>query len=1061
MIRSSYKASLRCSAAFAALTLTAGFAQRAGAEEVQFDLLAQDAVRAIPAFAQQAGLQVVAPAGRLKGVRMPALNGSHDVRDALGILLQGTNLEVASDNGEVIVLRDRAQRRGLFTQIAAASTDVAPIQLAQAAPAAAPDAVDEIVVTGTRVVRDGYEAPTPVSVIGVEEIEDAAGGNLQEFVVTLPALVGNTTSQTARTSMTAGGVGLSTPQARNLGSERTLILLDGQRTVGSQPTGQVDINTFPQQLVARVDVVTGGASAAYGSDALAGVINFVLDREFTGIKGELQGGITARGDGPNWNAALSGGFPFAAGRGHLLISGEIANNYGIHGAPRAWAKQGWHIINNPAYGTGPGQTTSVPQRLVTDKASVISMTPGGIISGGPLKGIAFGPGGTPYNFQYGPIVLNPWMAGGGEWEANNVAWREGSADLDPEDYRHNFFTRASYDISDNVEIFAQFGYAFSKSYTAAAQHFASGDLTISVDNAFIPQQVRDRITQLQAAGTAITSFPMGSMYFDLPHPLVQDARRTVRRYVVGANGSFDAGGSEWNWDAYYQLGSTGHRKSFYDRWNSTYRLALDAVRNPATGAVVCRSTLTNPGNGCVPWNPFGLGVNSSAAADYVAGWSYAYEAYRQQVMAGSVTGEPFDLWAGPVSLAFGAEHRIEKVGGIHGPHNAINDSFVGNSPPTQGKYSVTEGFVEVVVPLAAGESWAQALDFNGAIRATSYSTSGYVTTWKAGLTYSPVDDIRFRFTQSRDIRAPHNVELFANAICVGNLVNDPFRNGVPTNVQGCTSGNPDLVPEKADTTGIGVVLQPTFLPGFQASADYFNIDIAGVIGSVGRQAIPDRCFAGETIWCSRLEFTTVNGERVLSRVNIVPENFIQRVNRGIDFEASYRTSLDSIFESLGGDITLRALVTRYIKQLQDDGTGVGVVNTVGTTVRDWKYTLSFIYDADPFRLNLTARGFTDGVYNVNQIECLTGCPVSTAANTTINTNYQPGATYFDLTLRYNFLQNDAGEADIFFNVRNLMDKDPAVTAQGPAGVAFATNSCNPSLYDCLGRVFRAGINFRM
>src|SRR5690606_27072658 len=133
---------------------------------------------------------------------------------------------------------------------------------------------------------------------------------------------------------------------------RTLILLDGQRTVGSQPTGQVDVNTFPQQLISRVDVVTGGASAAYGSDALAGVINFVLDRDFTGVKGEVQGGITGYGDGPNWNGALSAGLPFAGGRGHLLLSGEISNNYGIHGTDRDWAKQGWHIINNPAYGTG-------------------------------------------------------------------------------------------------------------------------------------------------------------------------------------------------------------------------------------------------------------------------------------------------------------------------------------------------------------------------------------------------------------------------------------------------------------------------------------------------------------------------------------------------------------------------------------------------------------------------------------------------------------------------------------------------------------------------------------
>ena len=941
----------------------------------------------------------------------------------------------------------------LAVTLAAGFGQAAFAQQTQLAAAAATEAsVDEIVVTGTRVVRDGYEAPTPVLVIGVEEIEDAATANIADYVNTLPALVGNSTPQTSRTSMTAGGVGLNTPQARNLGTARTLILLDGQRTVGSQPTGQVDVNTFPQQLISRVDVVTGGASAAYGSDALAGVVNFVLDREFTGVKGEVQGGITGHGDGPNWNAALSFGTPFASGRGHLLISGEIANNYGIQGADRDWAKQGWHIITNPAYGTGAGQTRTVPQRLVVDKASMISMTPGGIIVSGPLKGIAFGPGGTPYNFTYGPTVLNPWMAGGGEWQANNFA--ADGADLDPEDYRHNFFGRASYDLADNVSVFAQFSYANSKSYSTCCNHFASGDLTIRTDNAYMPEVVR---TAALAAG--LTTVTMGSFFSDLPLKLVQDARRTVRRYVVGAEGNFDAFGSNWTWDAYYQLGSTGHRKAFYDRWKSTYVLAIDAVRNPANGAIVCRSTLTNPGNGCVPWNVFGIGVNSAAAADYIAGWSYAYESYEQEVMAASASGTPFDLWAGPVSLAFGAEHRKESVGGIQSARNAINDSFIGNSRPTVGSYSVTEGFIETVVPLAVDEDWARLLELNGAVRATDYSTSGYVTTWKAGLNYSPIDDIRFRATRSRDIRAPHNVELFAAGIFVGNLVNDPFRGGVPTNIQSETSGNPNLKPEKADTTGLGVVFQPTFLPGFNASVDYFNIDIKDAIGTVGRQEIPDRCFAGETIFCQFLVFDSAG---ILSIVKTQPTNFIKQVNRGMDFEASYRTPLEDVVDGWAGNFTIRALATRYIKQLQDQGTGIGLINTVGGgNVRKWKYTISATYDLEPFRANLTARGFNSGVYATSNIECVTGCPVSTAANVTQNINYLPGATYFDLTLRYQFLQSDAGEADMFFNIRNLMDKDPAIVAQGPAGTSHSTMPCNAGLYDCLGRVFRAGVQFKM
>ncbi len=934
-----------------------------------------------------------------------------------------------------------------------ATTAFVSPQLALAQSQSAAVDVEEITVTGTRVIRDGYEAPTPLTVLNVDQIQDSAPANISEFVMTLPQLVGNTQPQTARGSTTAGGIGLNTPQARNLGSARTLILLDGQRTVGSQPTGQVDVNTFPQQLVSRVEVVTGGASAAYGSDALAGVINFVLDRDFTGIKGEIQGGITDYGDGATYNASLSGGTPFASDRGHLLLSGEYAKIEIIDGAPRrGWAAEGWNIITNPLWGTGPGQSPSVPERLVTPNSALTTMTRGGIITNTALRGIAFGPGGTPYQFNYGSLVRDPWMIGG-EWKANDIT--NDGATLLPGEKRQNLFGRVSYDLSDNIEVFAQYGWAYGDSESTNSRHFASGDMVINIDNPFIPAEV---LARAQAQG--ITRFNMGSRWVDLPHKLTQIVNRHVRRYVVGANGDFDAAGTNWTWDAYYQLGESKVRKSFYDRWRSQFPLALDAVRN-ANGTAVCRVNAdTNPANdapGCVPWNPFGIGVNTSAAADWVAGWSYALERNTQEVMAASATGEPFDLWAGPVSIAFGAEHRTEKVGGIEGPHNAINDSTVGNSRPTVGKYSVTEGFLETVVPLAVNEDWARSLEFNGAVRATDYSTAGYVTTWKLGATYSPVDDLRFRVTRSRDIRAPHNVELFAAGIFVGNLVNNPFAGGVPTNIQSETSGNPNLKPEKADTTGIGVVFQPSFLPGFNTSVDYFNINIKDVIGTVGRQEVPDRCFAGEQIFCSQLVF---NSNNQLTTVKIQPTNFIKQLNRGMDFEASYTTELDNLVSGWSGGLSLRGLATRYMKQIQDTGTGAGLINTIGAGVRKWKYTFSASYELDPVRATLTARGASSGVYDVTIIECTSGCPVSTAINRTQNINRLPAPFYLDFALRYEFMQTDSGTAEAFFSVRNIVNKDPAIEAAGPGGSGSGI-ACNASHHDCLGRVFRAGIRFEM
>ncbi len=947
--------------------------------------------------------------------------------------------------------RGRSFKRDICIGVSAVALSLAAFHsaaFAQTTQVAQAAEVDEIVVTGSRIVRDGYQAPTPVSVLSSDQIKDAAPANISEYVNTLPALVGNQSPQTSRTSTTAGGVGLNTPQARNLGVSRTLILLDGQRNVGSQPTGQVDVNTFPQQLISRVEVVTGGASAAYGSDALAGVINYVLDKEFTGLKAELQGGLTTYGDGPTWNAAVSYGTDFANGRGHLLLSGELARNYGIYGAPRDWAKQGWNIINNPLYGTGAGLSTSVPERLVVAGSAQSVMTAGGIITNTALRGIAFGPGGAPYNFNYGTLVRDPWMIGG-EWQSNDFSANSGM--LDPEEGRKNLFTRVSYDISDKIQLYAQYGWAYGMAYSTGSRHFSAGDLVINVDNAFLPEPIRAR-----AVAAGITRFNLGTRWVDLPYMHSQDVDRYVRRWVAGANGNFDAFGTDWSWDAYYQLGQANIRKSFYDRWRSAQPLAIDAVRNPTTGAIVCRSTLTNPGNGCVPWNVFGIGVNTKAAADYIAGWSYALERNQQEVMAASATGEPFSLWAGPVSIAFGAEHRKESVGGIESARNAANDSSLGNSRPTQGSYSVTEGFLETVVPLAADEAWARSLEFNGAVRATDYSTSGYVTTWKAGVTYSPVDDLKFRLTRSRDIRAPHNVELFAAGIFVGSLVNDPFRGGLPTNIQSETSGNPNLKPEKADTTGIGVVFQPTFLPGFDASADYYNINVKDVIGTVGRQEVPDRCFAGETNFCGSLVF--VNG--ILNTVRIQPTNFIRQVNRGLDLESSYSADLDQFFSGAVGTLSLRALATRYIKQIQDTGTGAGLVNTVGSAVRKWKYNFTATYSLDPVRITLMGRGISSGVYDVTIIECTSNCPVSTSINRTQNINALPGAFYLDAAFRYEFMNSGNTTAELFFNMRNLLNTDPAIQALGPAGTASGI-ACNAANYDCLGRVFRAGVRFQM
>ncbi len=243
--------------------------------------------------------------------------------------------------------------------------------------------VEEIVVTGSRIVREGYEAPTPLTVVSNEQIEKSADANLIGFLNTMPALTGNMTPVSGSTQLSPGIAGLQTLNLRSLGSNRVLVLLDGQRTVGSSYQGVIDVASFPSQLISRIDVVTGGASAVYGSDAVAGVVNFILNRKFVGVKGELSGGLTNYGDDKNYKVSLSAGFGFADDRGHVLFSADQNHNQGIRGdGGRAWNRTGFQQLTNPAYSATNGQ----PNQLVSFNVGMLTATPGGIITSWSLEG---------------------------------------------------------------------------------------------------------------------------------------------------------------------------------------------------------------------------------------------------------------------------------------------------------------------------------------------------------------------------------------------------------------------------------------------------------------------------------------------------------------------------------------------------------------------------------------------------------------------------------------------------------------------------------------------------
>jgi len=928
---------------------------------------------------------------------------------------------------------------GLILPGAACAQDIAPNQ--SETPAAliekGPAAGSEIIVTGTRVIRDGYKAPTPTSVVGAADIAAKAPSNIADYINELPSLAATNTPRANGSFVSSGLVGINALNLRNLGESRTLVLLDGQRVGASSLTGLVDVNMIPQALIKRVDIVTGGASASWGSDAVAGVVDFVLDKDFTDLKGDFQGGVTTYGDDRSWKISLTAGAPFAGGRGHILISGELAANDGITGFGKRDWYNGAKIIPNPNYTTTNGQPS-----LITVPKVGYTATPGGFIVDGPLAGTFFGAGGTPGVLPAGPQSGFLYMQNGGAWPYNDIGQ---TGDLDPKMTRQNIFGRVSYDVADNFQVFAQGSFARATSHNLTLDYI--GYLSIKPDNAFLPAALAGKVT---------APFTLGITPTDIG-PIPADSRRTSFRWVVGANGNFNALGSNWKWDVYWQESINKSYASTYIPINNNLTNATDAVRN-ANGVIVCRSTLTNPNDGCIPFNPMGTGVNSAAAVAYVNGLAFGTNRLTQDVGAFTLRGEPFSTWAGPVSIATGIEHRREGVSGTNDPLSNSNAYWAGNYHASFGSYNVTEGFLETVVPLAKNLPFADSLDLNAAVRATNYSTSGYVTTWKVGVTYSPVKDITFRATLSRDIRAPNLAELFQAGLTQTGIVSDPVKGTSPT-VNLITSGNTNLKPEKADALGVGVVLQPSFIPGFAASVDYYDIRINGAISTVDAQTEINQCRGGVAAFCSLI---TRDASGVITSVNSSPVNFATQISRGLDFEASYRA------EVFGGQISVRGLATRYLKNYFDNGISPPT-DTVGTnglnvflkdSLPKWRYSATIGFDRDPVAFSLTARGFSAGVENTTYIQCTTACPVQTpaqaAAHPTISDNRLPGALYFDTS----FSVKLPHQIVAYFAVDNLLNRDPAQVAYGP-GLAIAPASINPVLYDTIGRKFRVGLRFKM
>jgi outer membrane receptor protein involved in Fe transport len=921
----------------------------------------------------------------------------------------------------------------------------------------ADEAVDEeIVVTGSRIARSGFTAPTPVTVVDSARTQQLAIANVADALNQLPAFRASTGP--ANVQAAGGNVGAKILDLRGLGAPRTLVLVDGRRFVPSTTEGTVDISLVPSILVERTEVVTGGASAVYGSDAVAGVVNLILDRNLTGLKFEAQAGISQRGDDANqylgaaWGTALGD-------RGHFVIAGEYENSEGLAGCyeARSWCAQERSIVGNTPAGTG-GQ----PSSIITSDVHTSTMYVGGVINrsfnaagtaigtpaGDPLRGTKFLPDGTPAPFQYGQFAGALFMIGGDGHERNAFL---SSLLLKVPVERYTGYASFGYDLTDNVRAFADLSYGRVQGTTLSSTfRDFNGSLigNIKIDNPFIPEPVR---TAALASGVA--SFTLGKAWFDFGSPKAVSTNQTYRA-VVGLEGDF-AGGA-WNWDAYYQYGRNEfHQAMSNDPINARMRNAVDAVQ--VGSEVVCRinanASAADDDPACRPLNLFGENLYSQDALGYVLGEGFQQTDSTQHVFAANLGGELFTIADRPVSVSFGAEYRSNEIAGSTDPISANLGFWVLNGQAVSGKQEVKEGYGEVLVPLLAGQPFAETLELSAAARYTDYSTSGSVVTWKVGGVYEPIPALRFRVTRSRDIRAPNVQELFGPQQKSTIGLTDP-KTGRQANPVIIRGSNAALTPEKADSFTAGVVLAPQggALSRARLSVDYYNIEVNDAIGLLGAQTLVQRCNSGATEFCPLITRDALDN---VIQVNDVLLNANSVKTEGVEVELAYRQPLWSDVE-----MDLRLLGTYVDDLITVDSAGATdragqTGSRAGTVLGVPDYTLDGVasFSNQATTLTLHGRYIPKGIYNVAFIGP-DDPDYAVTLPTSVNDNTVPGRFYLDLAATHRLELANGREVELFGAINNLFDKDPPAMPSGNLGT-------NQVLFDPIGRAFKVGVRFRL
>ena len=1013
------------------------------AAPLEFDVPAGPAAQGVTRFAQQAGVSLLFPYELLDRRRTQALRGRFELREGLRTLLKGSGLAaVADEKGQISLQRlnavpvVREHRREPGPDLLSVDADDAQRRL------------EELAITGSRLERDGMMMPTPVAVITKVELDTLGPTTLVDAFVQLPHFLNNDTPQT-QSFGSSGAAGASYLNLRGIGSVRTLVLLDGRRIVPSTRAGTVDIALLPRSLVRSVEIVTGGASAAYGSDAVSGVVNLILDRDFSGLHGSVQTGLSNRGDYGNRELSLSYGAALGE-TATLLVAAEVASAQGIRGyRSRDW----FHsvaAIENP----DPAGTREVFARDV----HATGYTYGGLITAGPLAGTQFLPGGVPAPFERGTLVTAQTQGGGsGVDPAADLVW------ILPDQQRANGFLRVTTRPAENLTAFLQVIGARSSSAFGKDPPSLWGpwEATILQDNAFLSDSIRSRMLD-----SGIGSFRLGRVSTgDLGKPQVRNASTLVSP-TLGVAWQ----GPTWRLDAYYQY---GHNRSAL-QYSETLRIdriyrAIDSVRDPASGRIVCRSTLLTPDDGCVPANLFGEGSVSEAARRYVTeGRSAQTQTVQEHVTESTLQGSLFALPAGTVQVVAGAAWRDEavRVGATRTPdsldglivepaaslgYRGLPATYAGTPniferttvTEVQGRYAVWELFGETVVPLLALRPLVKNLEVHAALRRAHYSGSGGILAWKTGLNWEVTDALRLRATRSRDVRAGSLAERYDVSNSGVTIVDRVLPASPSYAVTALRTGNPQIDPEKADTTTVGLVLQPDWVPGLSLAADYYDIRIRDAISVLGVQNIINRCAAVQDETCGLIDRNGVTG--LITRVQNRVLNVAEARSRGIDVEAAWRRPV-TIFGG-GESMALRLFGNHTLESSSTSLTGPRIDRAgqtgLGGGAPRWQSNLSLAYQRGPLQFTVQERLVSSGRYS------------ATYGPTSLDDNRIRSASYTNL--RVGWEPARWAGMTLFATVSNLFDESPPRAGDWGFVGSLPTNE---SLFDVLGRRFVAGIQLR-